>query len=164
MALRDLRSVKYDDEEQYDRSRNMPSDYEPPEYPCGLCFCITKADLEKAGGEGAEPDKTMHFSVMGEVTSTFLGREYCRIEVQLNQFAGDDGKFFGLETPACICFQGPELEKIELSDNAERGDMIHLIGEARIESVSDTEYGGAMVQLQITALNYEDESNEARKG
>jgi hypothetical protein len=164
MALRQLKSTAYNDEEMYDMSRGMGPNYEPPEYPCGLCFCISKDDLEKAGGEGAEPNATMRFSAMGEVTSTFLGREDCRIEVQLSEFAGDDGKFFDLETPACICFTGPELEKVELSNNAEMGDLIHLIGEARVESISENEFSGGMVQLQVTALDYEDETAEARAG
>lgn len=165
MAMRQLKSVAYDDEELYDRSRGMPPDYEPPEYPCGLCFSVSKADLAKAGGDGGEPGATMRFSAMGEVTNTFQGIKECRIEVELSQFAGEDGKFFELEHPAHICFQGPELEKVEMSDNAERGDMVHLIGTARLESISDQEYAdGPMASLQITELTYEDESAESRAG
>ena len=125
MSLRKLADLRYDDEELYDRSKGMPPDYEPPEYPGGMCFCISKDDLEKAGGGDIEPNATMPFSAMGEVTSTFQGRDNCRIEVEINEFAGADGKFFDLSSPACICFQGPELEKVELSGNAERGDMVH---------------------------------------
>jgi hypothetical protein len=165
MALRQLKSVAYDDEELYDRSRGMLPDYDPPEYPCGLCFCVSKADLEKAGGEGGEPGATMRFSAMGEVTNTFQGIKDCRIEVELTQFAGEDGKFFDLEKPANICFQGPELEKVEMSDNAERGDMVHLIGEARLESITDSEYADCpMASLQIISMTYEDESAESREG
>ena len=106
MSLRQMRSVAYDDEERYDRAKGMPPDYEPPEYPCGLCFSISQDDLEAAGGGEIEPNATMRFSAIGEVTSTFVGREDCRIEVELHEFAGEDGKFFDLSGPACICFTG----------------------------------------------------------
>lgn len=164
MALRLLRSLAYTDDELYDRAKGMPSDYTPPEYPGGMCFCIPKDDLEKAGGADAAPNQTMRFSAIGEVTNTFQGREDCRIEVELTQFAGEDGKFFELSSPAHICFCGPELEKVEMSDNAERGDMVHLIGTVRVESLSDNEYGGPTVSLQIIELKYEDASAQSREG
>lgn len=164
MAFRQLKSVAHDDEELWDKSRGMPDGYEPPEYPPGMCFCLCEDDLEAAGVTGAKPNATMRFSAMGEVTSTFMDREDCRIEVQLTEFAGEDGKFFDLSQPAHICFTGPELEKVEMSDNAECGDTVHLIGEARLESMSDSEFGGQMARLQITHLTYEDESAESRMG
>jgi hypothetical protein len=43
------------------------------------------------------------------------------------------------------------------------GDTIHLIGEARLEHMSSTEYG-ARCMLQITQLGFEDESTESREG
>lgn len=162
MGWAGLKSVEYSDEEKYDRMAG-PS-MEPPDYPPGLCFMICKDDLVKAGAEGGEPNDTMRFSAMGEVTSVFQGREDCRIEVSLNEFAGEDGKFFDLACPACICLCGPELEKIELSGNAERGDMIHVIGTARLESMSSTEWGGDMATLQVVEMTYEDESEESREG
>ena len=79
-------------------------------------------------------------------------------------FVSEDGKFFDLSGPACICFTGAELAKVELSDNAERGDMIHLIGTARLESRSDNEFGGKSACLQVLELSYEDESAESRAG
>lgn len=164
LSLRQMKSVAHNDEDMYDLSKGMPKDYDPPEYPSGLSFCVSKEDLERADADGGEPGATMRFSAMGEVTSCFKGMDSCRIEVTLNQFAGEDGKFFELSQPACICFNGPELEKVELSDNAERGDMIHLIGTARLESTSSTEYMGDMACLQILELSYEDESHESREG
>lgn len=156
--------LEYSDDEKYDRMRGMPDGYEPPDYPQNLCFQISKEDLAKAGAEGGNIDDEMHFAAMGEVTSTFKGREDCRIELEITEFAGQDGKFFDLSQPMHICLCGQELEKIELSDNAERGDLIHLIGKARLESMSSNEYAGDMACLQITALTYEDESAESREG
>jgi hypothetical protein len=165
MALRDLKSVAYDDEEMWDMAKGMGPSYEPPEYPCGLCLSVSQEDLAKAGAEEGEPGDTMTFSAMGEVTNTFRGIKDCRIEVELTEFAGEDGKFFDLSSPAHICFQGPELEKVEMSDNAERGDTVHLIGEARLESLSDDELGDVkMARLQIVRMTYEDESAESRAG
>lgn len=164
MALPSPKSVAYDDDELYDRTRGMPNGYEPPEYPPGLLFCISKEDLAEAGGEGGDVADVMHFSAMGEVTSVFKSMKDVRIELEVTEFAGPDGKFFDLENPVGVCLCGPELEKIELSDSAERGDLIHLIGSVRIEHASSTEYGGDMVGLQITDLTYEDESEESRKG
>ena len=69
MALRDLRSLAYDDDELYDKSRGMPDGWEPPEYPPGCCFSLPKADLMRMGGDGGRPGQTMRFSAMCEVTS-----------------------------------------------------------------------------------------------
>lgn len=165
MALRQLHDMAHDDDRLYDLSKGMPDDYEPPEYPGGLCFSLTKEDLAKAGADGGEPGATMRFSAMGEVTSIFKGIDDCRIELEITQFAGEDGKFFEPSQPGCICLCGPELEKMDLEADCERGDLIHLIGTARMESSSSTEWGGDMVCLQITELTYaEDESQESRGG
>lgn len=164
MALRHMASMAHDDEEMYDLAKGMPKDWDPPEFPLGLCFNITKEDLTEAGGEGGEPGSTMRFSAMGEVTSIFKDEDSCRIELEINEFAGDDGKFFDLSQPASICLCDPELEKMELDADCERGDMIHLIGTARMKSSSSTEYGGDMIGLQITELTFEDESEESREG
>ncbi len=158
-------SLEYNDEERYDRERGMPDDYESPEYPGNMCFSITMEDLEKAGCVNGDPDDEMMFSAMGTVTSTFHGRESCRIELEVAQFAGEDGKFFDLSQPVHLCLCESELEKISLDDGAERGDTIHLIGRARLENKSSSEYGGDMACLQITHLTYEEnESAESREG
>ncbi len=160
------RSIQYDDEEMYDRAKAMMSigGPEPSEYPSGCMMCLTKADLESAGAEGGKIGDELKFSAMGEVTSVFEGKDDCRIELEVTRFAGPDGKFFDLSQPCHICLCGPELEKIDLDADAERGDTIHLIGTARLESRSSTEYGGDSASLQIVALNYEDESAESREG
>lgn len=165
MAMKALRKMAYNDYERYQRSGHGASDPEPPEFPPNLQFSITAEDLEKAGGEDGDIDDVMHFSAMGEVTSIVCIREMTRVELQVGQFAGDDGKFFELSQPAYISLCGPELEKMEMEANCERGDTIHLIGTVRYEGHSDTEYGGDMVTLQITELTAaEDESEESRDG
>ncbi len=164
MALASLKSLAYDDEEQWDRKKGMPDGYEPPEYPGGCCFSLPLAELERAGGQG-KPGDTMRFSAMGEVTSIYTAIDDCRIELCLNEFAGEDGKFFELTMSPHICLTQAELGKIDLEADCERGDMIHLIGTARLESVSDSEFGGQVAALQVTELTYaENESDESREG
>lgn len=153
--------MAHDDEQLFDLSKGMGKDYEPPEYPGGLCFSISREDLERVGGEGGEPGHTMSFSAMGEVTSIFKNMDGARIELQVGELAGEDGKFFDLDQPAYLCLCGPELEKMDLDADCERGDTIHLIGMARLESSASTEYAD-MVTLQVTDLTFEDESTESR--
>ena len=88
----------------------------------------------------------------------------CRIELQIGEFAGEDGKFFDLSSPCYICLCAPDLEKMEIEASCERGDTIHLIGTARMESSSSTEHGGDMVCLQVIEMDCEDESEESREG
>lgn len=164
MALRQFASLAHDDSDMYDMSKGMPDGYEPPEYPSGCCLSLSREDLAKAGAEEGEPGATMRFSAMGEVTSVFKGIDSCRIELQVGEFAGEDGKFFDLENPTYVCLCQTELEKMDLDADCERGDLIHLIGTARLESTSSTEYGGDMCSLQIIEMAFEDESQESRDG
>lgn len=162
MALRKYADLAHDDDQMYDLSKGMGKDYDPPAYPGGLKFSIAQADLERAGEGMGEMGATMHFSAMAECTSVFRHvDDGCRCELQILLFAGEDGKFFEPTMPACICLCGPEFEKMDLDDDCERGDLIHLQGNARLESSSSTEWGGDMVTFQITEMTFaEDESTE----
>lgn len=180
MALRQYASMAHDDEEIYDLAKKHDGDYEPPEYPAGLSFTLPDSVLEQAYGGFGEPGDTCRFSAMGEVTSTVHGEGTCRIEIELTHFAGEDGKFFALGgdgdedgdnspmpspfamTP-CICLTHAECEKMDLDTDCERGDLIHLIGAAKIVSCSSTEYGGDVCTLQVTELTFNDESEESRE-
>lgn len=165
MVWANLKDMAYDDDELYDRSKGMPDDYEPPDYPPNLCFMISGDMLAKAGLDGGEPGDSAHFAAMAEVTSIHKDEDDCRIELEVNQFAGEDGKFFDLEPPSHICLCGPELEKMGLEADCERGDTIHLVGTAKLKSISDSEFMGNMATLQITELTFsEDESSESREG
>jgi hypothetical protein len=44
------------------------------------------------------------------------------------------------------------------------GDLLHLIGMARIEHVSDDGFSGPRTMLQVTYMRVEDESSESREG
>lgn len=172
MALRQLRSMAHDDDELYDLAKDMPDGYEPPEHPSGLRFTLPKAVLDAAGGSGGKPDDSMRFALMGEVTSVFCGREDSRVELLVTQFAGEDGKFVDIddedsERPwmaPSICLCGPQLEKLDLEADCDLGDLLHLIGTARLESIAKDEFCGERANLQITELTVEDESAESREG
>ena len=165
-------SIEYDDEDLYDR---MNPEYEPPAYPYGCRFDLDESDLELAAGEKGKPGEVMNFSAIAEVTAVRAGKNDCRIELQIKQFAGEDGKFFDIEQPeqkegelsyfgstfGCISLCGPELDKMGLEADCDLGDTIHLIGEVCLEGLSRTEARGDVATLQITKLTFEDESSES---
>jgi hypothetical protein len=155
-------SLGYDDDELLDHALKAQGSPSLPEYPPGCTFSVSHADLERAGLADYAPGDICRFSAMGVVTSVYHGREDCRIELELTQFAGPDGQFADLENPSHISLCDAELDKMDLDDDCERGDTIHLIGKVRVESTFDHEYAGHTCVLQITDLDFEDESAEAR--
>lgn len=161
MALRQYADMAMSDDDMYDAEQDGGAD--APEYPPTLCFCIAEADLEKAGSAGGAIGDTMRFSAMGEVQSVNIRADWTRIELQLTEFAGEDGKFFDLTTPGHICLCDQELEKLGLDCDCEVGDTIHLIGTARLDGVSRSEFA-EQATLQIVELTVEDESAESREG
>jgi hypothetical protein len=63
----------------------------------------------------------------------------------------------------CINLDDDCLEKLDLDDECEVGDMIHLCAMARVTSCSANETEGGTkhrIELQITALAVEDEDDE----
>lgn len=165
MALRPpLVNLARDDDDLYDLAKGMPLDFEPPEYPSGLCFSLCAEDMAQAEIEDAKPGDTLRFSAMGEVTSIFVSQDDARIELEVTQFAGDDGKLFEMKEPGHICLCEGELAKLGLETDCERGDTLHMVGEACVQSCSSTEYSGERCVVQITDLAYlEDESTESRE-
>jgi len=165
MALRQYTDMSYSDDDILD----MPAqDSDAPEYPCGLCFSISEDDLEKAGESEPEIGAKMRFSAMADVTSVMKYPDGERVELRITDFAGEDGKFFELSMPCCICLTDQELEKLCMdadcrpaSDDYE-GDMLHMIGTVRIDGVARSEFGSS-IRLQITEMSVEDESEESRE-
>jgi hypothetical protein len=166
-----LHSLEHDDDELYDLGKGMPEGSEPPDYPPGLSLTLSEDDLERVGCCEGEPGDTTRFAAMGEVTSVHQSEDEARVELQIGEFAGEDGKFIDLEHPGHICLTHRELGKMDLDCDCEVGDLIHLIGEARLASISrmkgfamDGPDSIDMVTLQITHLAWEDESSESREG
>lgn len=169
MVLRRLHDLRHDDEDLYDLEKDMAgpiaaAGYEAPEYPSGLCLTLDIDDVNKAAGGSVEPGDTLHFSAMGEVVSIYKTEDECRIQVRINEFGGHDGKLSDVKTPGAISLTHRELEKMDLDDDCERGDTIHLVGCACVRSCSSNEFMGDTYDLQIEQLAFEDESEEAREG
>jgi hypothetical protein len=160
-----LASVEYSDDEKFDRIMDQSkAGPDQPDYPPGLQFTISREDLGKFCEGDCAPGMTLRFAAMGTATSVMRDMDGCRIEVELGEMAGDDGKFVKMDSPPSVCLCGPEMEKIDLEEDCERGDMLHLIGTARVERTTSHEFGGDMVSLQIIELAVEDESEENRDG
>lgn len=156
--LRRLASLEYTDDEKIDRL--IGPEPKAPDYPEGLSFSLGRDDLGKICEGPCEPGMTLQFMAMGEALSVYRGTDEIRIEVEFCMMAGADGKFAEMDQPPCICLCGSELEKLDLADDAEKGDMIHIIGTAKIVSTSSPRYGEDGVSLQIVEAAIEDESTE----
>jgi hypothetical protein len=66
-----------------------------------------------------------------------------------------------------ICLTEAELEKLDLEDECEVGDMVHLFCMAKVTSVSKEDSGGGprcRIELSITDMAVEDEDTENEEG
>jgi hypothetical protein len=64
----------------------------------------------------------------------------------------------------CLCLTNDELDKLDLDDDCEVGDTIHLVAFARVTSVSKQDTGNGSrvrIELAICQLSCEDEAEEA---
>jgi hypothetical protein len=155
-----LREMGYTDDEMLDHMIGPGA--EMPEFPPGLSFTMDKATLEQIAEGEAAPGAMLNFAAMGTVLSvTRDRREGCRIELELTMFAGPDGKFEALEGAPSICLCDGECEKLDLDDSCEKGDLLHLMGMARVERTNDPQFGDGTVTMQVTHLAcVENESEE----
>lgn len=63
----------------------------------------------------------------------------------------------------CISFSQDELDKLDLEDDCEVGDMLHLFCIAKVSSVSKREINGepnCRIEMQITHVACHSEDNE----
>lgn len=155
-------SMAYDDDEILDRM--MPGLPDVPDYPVGLRFTISDRVLELCDTDGdCGPGDTIRFALMGEAASVERKIDGCRIEIEIAFLALGEGTLTELDPMdrPCLCLLDTELEKLDLDDAAERGDLIHMCGEARVDATNDPRYGDRTVTLQITDLQcVEDEDAE----
>ncbi|MDE2233605.1 MAG: hypothetical protein KGJ90_05910 [Patescibacteria group bacterium] len=76
-----------------------------------------------------------------------------------NEYPGQNLYPYGL----AICLEDVDLDKLDLDDDVEVGDMIHFHAMAKVSSIStrdSTEGAKKRVELQITHLSAEDEDLE----
>jgi hypothetical protein len=171
MAMSRFVDMAHDDEQLYELSKGMPDDWEPPEYPCGLCFMLPASVLEQVEADGGDPGDTMRFGLMAKVTSVFRSMDDCRVELRVTDFAGEDGQFVDLDDDddmpwmaPSLCLCAADLDKLGLEADCDLGDTIHLVGTVRLESLSNDGFSGEQARLQITELTYAgDESAENRE-
>lgn len=59
-----------------------------------------------------------------------------------------------------ICLCEPELDKLDLDEMPEVGDMIHIRAMGKVTHVSDNESAGKRVEIQLFAMTVENEDTE----
>jgi hypothetical protein len=63
----------------------------------------------------------------------------------------------------CICLTEAELEKLDLDDDAEIGDLLHLMCMAKVTSISKQDTGNGpkcRIELAIVMMSVENEDTE----
>ncbi len=164
--FRTLRPMALSDEEQYDwlKARSGTGNDEPPEYSPGLSFTIRETDFDALGVEECRPGETVRFAAFLRACSVNQRTDGCRIEAEIDMLALGDGKMVELDDTMrpTLCLDHNDHERLDLDAGCQRGDMLHLIGMARVEAVDDNQYIGRSVCLQITDATVEDEDDEAR--
>ena len=161
-GFRQMADMAYSDDEILDR--RMPQRPEPPEYPTELSFSVSQEVVERCGGEGeCRPGDTVRFAAMAEATAMSRKIDGCRIEVELTMLSLGDGQLTDLdegERPM-LCLLDGTMERLDLDDEAQSGDLLHLIGTVRVESADESRYSaGRRLTLQIVEMCVEDEDQE----
>lgn len=61
--------------------------------------------------------------------------------------------------PICICLDENDLAKLDLEDDCEPGDTIHLMAMASVKSVTKRD-GTCRIELQVEKMSVESEDEE----
>jgi hypothetical protein len=167
-GMRRFASMAHSDDELFDmaKARAGISNDDVPEYPPGMRFTIHEADFEALGIGDVQPGANVRFAAFARATSVNRRTDGCRIEAQIEMLSLDEGEFVDLEEEMrpSICLNEHDHERLDLDEEAQRGDMLHLIGTARVESTDDNRYMGRSVSLQIIEADVEDEDQEGEDG
>jgi hypothetical protein len=162
--FRPLKSLQLDDEDQYDwlKKQRLGPAIDPPEYPPGMCFTVYEPHFEALGIGECNPGESVKFAAMVRATSVMRNTEGCRIEAEIDFLSLGDGQLVELADGVrpSISLDENDHERLDIEEDCQRGDLLHLIGTAQIMECSDTEYGGRALRLQITHASVEDESAE----
>lgn len=164
----EMRSLALDDDQLYDMAKRQTGDAKPdlPDYPPGLCFTVRECCFERLGIGDVKPGATVNFQAFARVISANLRTDGCRVELEIDMLKLGDGEFVELdemERPS-ICLDENDHERLDLEPECDTGDMIHLIGTAKVVATDDNRHMGRSVTLQIEeGLIAEDEDAEAEE-
>jgi hypothetical protein len=87
-----MQSMELSDEQKLDAVMPMPMP-DKPEYPYGLCICLTQAEFDKLGldPDDAQVGGLVHGHFMARITSVSSresdGDSDCRVEMQIEDLA-----------------------------------------------------------------------------
>ena len=134
-----------------------------PDYPPGMQFTIRECCFEALGIDDVRPGAAVKFAALARVTSCNLRTDGCRVELEIDMLKLDDGDFAELDEMArpSICLDENDHERLDLDEGCEVGDLLHLIGHARVVSTDDNRYIGRSVCLQIQEAVVENEDAES---
>jgi hypothetical protein len=162
--FRPLKSMALSDDEIYDwaKARAGMSE-EPPEYPPGMRFTVREGDFGALGVDVARPGESVRFAALARATSVRRDNDGCRMEVEIDFLSLSDSDMVELGEIGrpCLCLDQNDHDRLDLDDEVDRGDMLHLIGTAKVEAVEDTQWGGKALTLQVVEAAVEDEDLEA---
>lgn len=166
--FRPLRSMAHDDDQLFDmaKSRAGLGGGDLPEFPPGLCFTVREANFDALGIEKCDPGDVVKFAAFARATSVSRQVDACRVEAEIDYLSLGDGEMAELDDTMrpSICLDESDHERLDLNEDVSQGDMVHLIGMARVNSVDDTPWGGKSISLQITHASVENESTEKPGG
>ena len=126
-------------------------------------FTIRECCFERLGIDDVKPGATVKFAAMCRVTSCNLRTDGCRVELEMIMLKLGDGEFAELdemERPS-ICLDENDHDRLDLDEDCSVGDLLHLVGEARVVAVDDNRYMGGSVSLQVEQATVESEDAES---
>ena len=100
-----------------------------------------------------------HFRKMVDMTRTTAEKVEDMMGSEMPSVANVPDVPYGL----CICLTETELEKLDLEDDCEVGDMIHIFAMATVTSVSKRDTGdgaSCRIELAISSMSVENETDE----
>jgi hypothetical protein len=161
----DYRPMALSDDEKYDmeKARGGAGTGDVPDYPPGMRFTIRECCFEALGIDQVKPGATVKFAAMCRVTSCNLRTDGCRVELEMIMLKLDGGEFAEMDEMArpSICLDENDHDRLDLDeDDCENGDLLHMVGEARVVATDDNRFMGKSLTLQIESASIENESTE----
>jgi hypothetical protein len=82
-----MADMAYSDDEKLEQMMPMPMS-DRPDYPCGLCICLTQVELDKLGIEAdCDVGDVIDLRAFASVKSVTKSGDNCRVELQIEKLA-----------------------------------------------------------------------------